>query len=186
LAIAFAHVRHQSFFIIVAACIVPPLWGAKSSPVVIPKWLALGAVPLLASRAIWPVIPPESMANPRGLIAAVPAELRSQPVFNGYSLGGPLILAGIRPYIDGRGEIYGDAFVADYVNIVNGDMRAFNRAVQRYDIRWTMISNNDKRLIEGIESSGTWKRIYSDDIGVIDARTVTGPRAAGEPASESK
>jgi hypothetical protein len=170
LAMAFAHVRHQSFFIIVAACIVPPLWGAKSSPAVVPKWLVLGAVPLLAFRAIWPVMPPESMANPRGLIAAVPAELRTQPVFNGYSLGGPLILAGIRPYIDGRGEIYGDAFVADYVNIANGDMRAFNRAVLRHDIRWTMIANSDKRLIEGIESSGGWQRFYSDDVGVIDVR----------------
>ena len=34
---------------------------------------------------------------PGDLIAAVPPELRSQPVLNGYAMGGPLILSGIRP-----------------------------------------------------------------------------------------
>ena len=29
-------------------------------------------------------------------------------MLNGYSMGGPLILSGIRPYIDGRGDMYGD------------------------------------------------------------------------------
>jgi hypothetical protein len=172
LAMALVHVRHQSSFIIVGACIVPPLCASKPGAVAVPRWLLAGALPLLAYLAIAPLTPPESQANPRGLIGAIPADLRTQPVFNSYIFGGPLILAGIRPYIDGRAEIYGDEFVADYVNMTDGDMRAFNRAVQRYDIRWAMISKSHEKLIRAVESSGAWRRVYSDDVGVIDVRTA--------------
>jgi hypothetical protein len=120
-----------------------------------------------------PIVPSETDADPTRLIAAVPPQLRSQPVLNGYSFGGPLILAGIRPYIDGRAEMYGDAFFADYVEIADGNLAAFNRAVKRYDIRWTMLPLSQKDLIDRIEASGEWRRIYSDNVGVIDVR-ITG------------
>jgi hypothetical protein len=171
LGMAFVHMRHQSAFIIIAVCIIPPLFGSRAAANPVRKALLLAALPLLAVRAFLPFTPPESRANPYRLIAAVPRQLRSRPVFNDYVFGGPLILAGIKPYIDGRAEIYGDAFVQDYVNITNGDINAFNRAVQRYDIRWTMLSKSDKQLADAIESSGSWKRIYADHVGVIDVRT---------------
>jgi len=134
LGLAFLHVRHQSTFIIVAVLVVPALLNSKPARSPLPKWLLLGFLPMLAYALISPRTPPEGPANPRSLIAAVPTALRSQPVFNEYSFGGPLILAGIKPYIDGRGELYGDAFVEDYSNIIGGDMAAFNRAAQRHDI----------------------------------------------------
>ena len=168
--LAFLHVRHQSFFIIVAACVVPPLLGGRPQAASVPRWLLAGALPLLAYRAIVPVVPPEGPANPRGLIAAIPADLRNRPVLNEYTFGGPLILAGIRPYIDGRGELYGDAFVTNYMDIGDGDMRAFGEAVRRYDIRWTMLSRSQDKLIKSIEASGEWRRVYADKIGVIDVR----------------
>jgi hypothetical protein len=170
LGMAFMHFRHQSSFIILAACIIPPLFASKAAAKVVPKLLLLIAVPLLTARALVPMTPPETQANPRHLLAAIPAELKSQPVFNGYSFGGPLILAGIRPYIDGRGEIYGDEFVLDYVKITEGDIDRFDRAVKRYDIRWTMLPVSSERLIRELESSGKWQRIYADRVGVIDVR----------------
>jgi hypothetical protein len=170
LGMAFAHVRHQSAFIIAAACILPPLWRTKPSAPPVPAWLLAASAPLLIFRALAPLVPPEGMANPRHLIAAVPPQLRTQPVFNSYTFGGPLILAGIKPYIDGRAEIYGDAFVRDYVDIADGDLGAFNRAAQRYGIHWTMLPKDDEQLIKGLEESGQWVRIYSDQVGVIDVR----------------
>ena len=92
----------------------PALARIRPSAAKVPKWLLLGCVPMLAYALLAPMKPPEGRANPRSLIAAVPAGLRSQPVFNEYSFGGPLILAGIKPYIDGRAEIYGDDFVENY------------------------------------------------------------------------
>ena len=96
LGLAFVHVRHQSAFIILAACILPPLIRSRTAAKQVPGWLLLGALPLLAGRALVPLVPPENGANPRRLIAAIPQELRSQPVFNDYGFGGPLILAGIQ------------------------------------------------------------------------------------------
>jgi len=170
LGMAFLHVRHQSFFIIVAACVLPPLASRPTTSNRSPRWLLAGALPLLAWQASTPLLPAEGQGNPRRLIAAIPADLRNRPVLNDYSFGGPLILAGISPYIDGRAEIYGDAFVADYFKITGGDMRAFSDAVRRYDIQWTMLSHDQARLIRSIEASGEWRRVYADEIGVIDVR----------------
>lgn len=171
LGFAFMQVRHQEWFIIVAALVLPPLFGSKGWTTAPPAWpVGLIAVLTVAARAILPIVPEEDIANPRHLIAAVPESLRLQPVLNGYSFGGPLILAGIRPYIDGRAEMYGDEFFADYQDILGGDTTRFDRAVKRYDIRWTMLPLGSGRLTKAIESSGKWRRIYSNQVGVIDVR----------------
>lgn len=180
---AFLHVRHQSFFIIVATCVLPPLASSPQSSNLVPKWLLAGALPLLLFRSLVPLLPPEGPANPRRLIAAIPPDLRHRPVLNEYTFGGPLILAGIRPYIDGRGEIYGDAFVSNYVKIADGDMRAFNEAVRLYDIRWTMLSSSQANLIRSMEASGQWQRIYADEIGVIDVRRSS-PGGRSQPRNQ--
>jgi hypothetical protein len=170
LGLAFVHMRHQGAFIILAACITPPLMRARGSAKQTPAWLLLAALPLLLGRALLPLVPPETGANPRRLIAAIPPELRTQPVFNDYTFGGPLILAGIRPYIDGRAEMYGDPFVVDYAKALKGDFARFERATNRYGIHWTILPT-DSVLTRQIESSGKWHRIYGDGVGVIDVRT---------------
>jgi hypothetical protein len=175
LGLAFVHMRHQSAFIILAACIIPPLFGPRPAVKQVEKPLLLAALPLLAARAFLPLTPPEGLANPYHLIAAVPPQLRSQPLLNNYAFGGPLILAGIRPYVDGRAEMYGDAFVMDYSKMtLDGDINRFERAVKKHDIRWTMLAKSDQQLIDAIEASDKWRRIYSDRVGVIDVRTDAG------------
>jgi hypothetical protein len=173
LLLAFAQQRHQSWFAIVAALSVPSFLGAAefSERRFLP-WLAI-ACPLLIARSVIPLTPTESAGVPRNLLAAIPAALKAKPVLNGYTFGGPLILAGIRPYIDGRAELYGDAFFADYTQILSGDSGRFNRAVQKYDIRWAMLPASNKRLTGLLNSSRTWKLIYSDSIGVIYVRRVS-------------
>jgi hypothetical protein len=171
LGLAFMQVRHQEWFIIVAVLILPSLFGSEGWATAMPVWpIALIAALMVGLRAILPIVPEESFATPRQLIAAVPESLRSRPVLNGYTFGGPLILAGIKPYIDGRAEMYGDAFFSNYTNILDGNMDAFDAAVGHYDIQWTMLPLSNERLIDGIESSGKWRRFYSNDVGVIDVR----------------
>lgn len=170
LGLAFSQVRHQSWFIIVAALVLPLAFRTGGS-MKEPAWpFVAAAFALLIFRAALPLVPNENPSNPRGLLAAVPRQLRSQPVLNGYSFGGPLILAGIRPYIDGRADMYGDAFFADYKAITEGHMERFNRAVNRYDLRWTILPNDNAELIRKLDASHSWRRIYSDRIGVIHER----------------
>ena len=167
--LAFSQVRHQSWFVIVAACVVPPLLGTQPSRAPARGWLALAAVPLLLARALWPITPTENGANPRHLIAAVPQSLRDRPMINGYTFGGPIILAGMRPYIDGRADMYGDAFVLGYSQMVDGDIRRFDAAVARYGIEWTMLPTHSG-LDQALEKSPGWKRIYADRVGTIRVR----------------
>lgn len=179
LALALHQVRHQAPLAIVAALLLPRAFaaarGREQRAALFERRPALAAATAMVVAAIgWrlatPFVPDENESNPRGLIAAVPPELRGRPVLNGYSFGGPLILAGIRPYIDGRADMYGDAFVADYKKITDGDPAAFARAVQRYDIAWTMTPRRYARLVELLDRSPGWRRHYSDRVGVIHVR----------------
>jgi len=170
LALAFSQVRHQSWLAIVAALVLPSLFGSRGEFASSAKPYLAAAFALLAIRAWFPLEPPENSANPRSLIAAVPPGLRTQPVLNGYTFGGPLILAGIKPFIDGRAEMYGDRFFADYVKIIDGDSASFDRAVARYNIRWTMTPAGDLPLLKLLDSSRNWRRIHADRVGVIHVR----------------
>ena len=175
LALALFQARHQAMLAIVAAMLLPAgfVTGAESTGADKTfKWMvAAGAALLVLVRGFMPLTPPENQANPWKLIAAVPQQLRSQPVLNGYSMGGPLILSGIRPYIDGRGDMYGDAHVLGFLAISHGDGRAFDEAVQRWHIRWAIIPNESNRLIALLNRSPDWRRIAQDKVGAVYVRT---------------
>ncbi|MEA3060061.1 MAG: hypothetical protein QOE50_1473 [Sphingomonadales bacterium] len=174
LGLALLQARHQTVLAIVAATILPQGFGRGAEPAPagdrLSGRIALAAAALLvAVRAIMPLQPPDNEANPWKLIAAVPPELRSQHVLNGYSMGGPLILAGIRPYVDGRGDMYGDELVVGYARIAHGDGNAFAEAVRRWDIRWAMLPVESK-LIPVIARSPEWRLVARDKVGVIYER----------------
>ena len=134
--------------------------------------VAAGVIGLafVAIRAVLPIALPYNSANPGKLIAAVPTPLRTQPVLNGYGMGGPLILSGIRPYVDGRGDMYGDELVVGYRRIVDGDPIALKDAVRRWGIRWAILPNRYAKLIGFMDRNPGWERIYRDQVGVIYVR----------------
>lgn len=175
LGLALLQVRHQAMLAIIAAMVLPEGFGARTDPsgssdrtsIVV---TAVAAIALIIARGILPLSPVEGEANPWKLIAAVPAQYRSQPLLNGYSMGGPLILAGIRPYIDGRGDMYGDALVSGYVRIDHGDRAAFEDAEHQWNIRWAILPQK-ARLIGVLDSSPGWRRIAGDEAGVVYIRT---------------
>jgi hypothetical protein len=172
LALALFQVRHQALFAIVAAMLLPQGFAANQGPAANRNlgWVAsVGAAVLVLVRAAMPLTPPDNEANPWKLIASVPPEFRSQPVLNGYSMGGPLILSGIRPYVDGRGDMYGDELVVGYYRIAQGDDAAFTEAVRRWNIRWAILPNRSK-LIPVLDRSVGWRRIRQDAVGVIYVR----------------
>lgn len=183
LALALLQVRHQAMLAIVAAMILP-LGFAKGERAparfanrrMAAVVAAAGAVLLILVRAVLPQSPPENQANPWKLIAAVPPELRAQPMLNGYSMGGPLILSGIRPYIDGRSDMYGDDLVLGYARITHGDAKAFGDSVRRWNIRWAMVPNDDKELVGLLARSPDWRLIHKDAVGVIYVRDSVAER----------
>lgn len=182
LAMAFMQVRHQSWLAIVAPMMLIPHFARAARGQALPTfpsardrriWFAGAlsvAVALVTVRLLLPLQPKEGPGTPSRLIAHIPNELRSQPALNEYSFGGPLILAGVRPYIDGRADMYGDAFLEDYIKMVNeGDRARFARAVEKYGIRWTMLRPKNA-LTKVLDASPEWRRVYADEQGVIHSR----------------
>jgi hypothetical protein len=174
LGLALLQVRHQAVLAIVAAVILPEAFakGSARGEAEGKVWWLVGAAAatLIVVRLFMPMTPPENEANPWNLIAAVPPDLRSQPVMNGYVMGGPLILSGIRTYVDGRGDMYGDELVIGYKSITDGDAAKFEEEVQRWGIRWAILPHRYKKLVALIDRSPGWKRIHQDEVGVIYVR----------------
>jgi hypothetical protein len=175
LGLAMFQMRHQATLAILAAMLLPIGFAQTSAAIRRPDRSVaavaiLAAVLLVGVRALLPITPAENEANPWKLIAAVPAEYRSQPVFNGYSMGGPLILSGIRPFIDGRGDMYGDEVVARYVPVIHGDPAAFDETVQRWNIGWAIVPHRRDKLIRLLDRSPEWRKAASDEAGVVYVR----------------
>lgn len=124
-------------------------------------------VMLLTARILIPVDGGLSRSQPLAAIAAVPARLRAEPVFNYYKFGGPLIFSGIRPFIDGRADMYGDAFVKDYIAAEGADPAVQARLFRDYGIRWTILPPRSP-LVPYLAARG-WRRVYADDRAVVQA-----------------
>jgi hypothetical protein len=174
LVLALLQVRHQAVLAIVAAMLLPRGFAEKTGEAGQRRSLvpltAAGIAALVAVRALMPINPVENEANPWKLIAAVPPQLRSQPVLNGYAMGGPLILSGIRTYVDGRGDMYGDDLVIGYKRITDGDAAELQHAVQTYGIRWAILPERYGKLIALLDRLPEWRRIRKDEAGVIYVR----------------
>jgi hypothetical protein len=87
-------------------------------------------------------------------------------VLNSYSFGGPLILRGIKVFIDGRTDLYGDPFVLRYKKMLDGDAGEVTRAQKRWNIRWALISTEDKGLLAVLDQAPEWRRVRADRYAV--------------------
>jgi hypothetical protein len=100
--------------------------------------LAIGAL-----RIAEPIARVDGKAAPISALAAVPPELRAKPVLNDYSFGGYLIWSGVRPFIDGRADMYGGAMLGLYRKLAAGDPGALEETLRGYRIAWTIFAPDD-------------------------------------------
>ena len=107
--------------------------------------LAAAAVALVlaGARLALPIVRHDTASSPIAALAATPPALRAEPVLNGYGFGGYLIGAGVRPFVDGRADMYGDAFLDLYGKIAAGDRAAFDEALARWPIAWTIFAPSE-------------------------------------------
>jgi hypothetical protein len=119
----------------------------------------VGRVALQVQRVDGPTAPITALAH-------VPPQLRAQPVLNDYDFGGYLIFSGVRPYIDGRADMYGDDFVAADQSLQNGDPATLADTLKRYKIRWAILKPS-LPLVAVLEADG-WTRTYADKYAVVE------------------
>jgi hypothetical protein len=181
---ALQHQRVQ----LVAATILPLLLAepigrafgrhARTEPMTVPGRVILGlfVAALALSRIIAPISRGDDSITPITALAHVPPALAAKPVFNAYNFGGYLIFKGVKPFIDGRADMYGDAFVKRYAAINGGDPVAVDAALKQYGIAWT-ITQPREGIVAVLEKRPGWKRIYADKFAVVLARTDALPAA---------
>lgn len=133
--------------------------------------IGLALLGIVALRLSLPVRFPESESVPEEAFAAVPAEYRKLPVLNLYGSGGYLIGQGVRPFIDGRTDLYGDAFVARYNSVIRNDPGALDKALAEYRIAWTFLSP-DSPAAMALDSRPGWRRAYADRWLVVHLRDL--------------
>ncbi|MFM5907057.1 MAG: hypothetical protein ACKOPO_05660 [Novosphingobium sp.] len=168
------HQRHQMLFGIVATMIVAEAMGGRGEPAKDhPRWLmplaGVLALVVIGVRLAMPARVLESDTAPASAFAHVPAELRGQPVLNGYPSGGFLIGQGVRPFIDGRTDLYGDAFMARYDAIMEGRKGELDKALAEFGIVWTFLPAGSAPALE-MDSKPGWRRHHADSHIVIHFR----------------
>jgi len=118
-----------------------------------------------------PIERPHSPATPGAAVAAAQRLGLSGPVLNSEIFGGYLIFSGVPTFIDGRIEMYGDAFLARYVAIENGDVATQQDLLAEYHVTWTLLDPR-QRAAQVMATLPGWRRVYDDAYAVIDVRAT--------------
>lgn len=113
---------------------------------------------------------PRAMVTPAAAVEAVKASGKTR-LLNSYDFGGYLIAKGVKPFIDGRTELYGADFFLRHdaaVNLKNVDV--FYDLMRERGIDVTMLAPGTP-AVGLLDRMPEWKRIYADDIAVVHVRT---------------
>jgi hypothetical protein len=180
------HVRHQFELAFLGALLLadalaqasqsaPAPDRGESAPPARAAWACVAAAALIVLRIAIPAPRGDALASPVTALTHVPPALAAQPVFNSYSFGGYLIWRGVRPFIDGRGDMYGDAFLAEHVRAERGDRATLDAVLSKWKVRWTLLLPGDG-AVEVLDHEPGWRRLYADRYAVVHVRTdVPGP-----------
>jgi hypothetical protein len=139
------------------------------SPRLAAALFAFGALIMIGVRASSPVERPDAVNTPRAALAHVPAAVQARPVLNTYSFGGYLVFKGVKPFIDGRADMYGDDFFNHDRALMRGDQGEFARAQAQYGLAWTILQPTEP-LAKLMDSKPGWTRLYSDRWAVVHVR----------------
>lgn len=137
------------------------------------RWLAGGLTAmagLIALRLLLPITRVDGPVAPMTALAHVPPALAMQPVLNDYSFGGYLIFAHVRPFIDSRADMYGDAFLHRYRSAILPQRAVLEATLRDYRISWTILAP-DRPVVALLDTLPHWCRIYADDVAVVHAAT---------------
>ena len=127
---------------------------------------ALGALALamVATGARMGMMRTIDRVTPSAALAAAREHQVAGPVFNDFNFGGFLIFSGVPTMIDGRTDLYGDAFNRRYSRI-----EELPRLLGEYRIGWTLLRAGTPGAVLMDHLPG-WQRLYADDIAVLHAR----------------
>ena len=179
---ALAHVRNVEIFALLLPIVVvapvasqfalKPAWTARtgaSMPVMAVVMILLGCWTwLLAANT--PFAPPERH-SPAAAVEALKAH-NPKRVLNDLPFGGYLIWRQLPVFIDGRAELYGEAFdIAYYRAMQLKDVNQFLDILKRWDIDAVLLTPHTP-AVGLLDHLGGWRRAYADDNAVLHVRVA--------------
>jgi hypothetical protein len=116
-----------------------------------------------------PVVIADDDQTPISALASVPDNVRQQPVFNDYEFGGYLIFKGIRVFVDGRADMYGDTFIREYIGLHELDNAAITATLDKHGIVWAIV-HSDYRRGRIFDRLPGWRLQYTDKFASVFIR----------------
>jgi hypothetical protein len=176
---ALTHARHEQLLGIVGVLILAEPFGASlgrgCAETSGRAWghlaagAALIAMAAFGGRIALPLSPERTGAAFAATLDRVPQSLLTGPVLNEYGIGGQLIFNGVRPFIDGRADLYGDAFLTGYYRITAPNRAELERTLSKYGIVWTIFPSTHP-IVQVLDQEPEWTRLVEGDDMVIHAR----------------
>ncbi|WP_407167245.1 hypothetical protein [Bradyrhizobium sp. ORS 111] len=177
---ALSHVRNiEIFALLLPMVVLTPVaaqFGLQAARVV--RLRAAPAVALLVALcgSTWAVagsdrIAPPAAQSPEAAVDLLKAR-NLRRVLNDLPFGGYLIWRQVPVFVDGRAELYGEAFdVAYYRALQLKDVDCFIDLLRTYSIDAVMLEPTTP-AIKLLDHIGGWQRVYADDHAVVYARTA--------------
>jgi hypothetical protein len=193
---ALAHIRHAELLgfvgpLAIAASLGPQVadrirsmpistLGRVADRLVLPAarsavWLVL-ALGLAAGSPLLlrPLVHADGPVTPASALAAAARLGLDGPVFNSERFGGYLTFRGIPTFIDGRAELYGNAFLDGYLKAERGEEPTLSQLLDRYAVTWTLLKPGPG-AVSRLDALPEWHRVYSDAEAVIHMRAAPPP-----------
>jgi hypothetical protein len=91
-------------------------------------------------------------------------------MFNSYNWGGYLawtLYPDYPVYVDGRTDLYDDAFLRGYLNVSVG--RGYEAVLDKYNVKLVVIETNSL-LTDRLSNNPNWHSIYTDELATVFTR----------------
>ena len=141
------------------------------------NWVLLGLVGVAALVKIGVVLAPQAAIKaeheglPAKAVQFIQEDKPAGPLFNSYNWGGYLIFK-LWPdypvYIDGRTDLYDDAFIRRYLDVVAGG-EGWQQTLDEDGINLVLIER-DSTLARFLKGDPAWSILYQDEMATVFAR----------------
>ena len=193
---ALGHVRHAELLGLVGPLVVAASLGPQiaariglapmsafgraaarlATPAAAPAVALIWTIALAVSLPLLlhPIQRGDDPVTPASALAAAARMGLDGPVFNSESFGGYLIFSGVPTFIDGRAELYGNAFLDRYLAAERGNEGVLAGLLDQYGITWTLLVPQ-QGAVRCLDALPGWRRVYTDGGAVIHMRIAAQP-----------
>ncbi len=114
---------------------------------------------------------PRADIAPAAALAAARRAGLDGHVFNSARFGGYLMLEGVPTFVDGRADLFGDAFLERYVAATDAIGNWLPELLDRHAVQWTLLEPASP-AVGLLGHLPGWQQVYADPYAVIHRRTA--------------